>query len=58
MKNQYEKKIKLTTHAHTEEQSNNQQENMMNKLLCVFLLHWGGTTTLYSDIAIQSFIIV
>lgn len=54
--NQY--KINLTTHTHTEQQSNYQQENMMKKLQCVFLLYWGGGATLYSDITIQSFIIV
>lgn len=41
---QYEDKVNLTTHMHTEQQSNNQ--------------HSTGRTTLYSDITIQSFIIV
>lgn len=42
--NQHEDKVNLTTHMHTEQQSNNQ--------------HSTGRTTLYSDKTIQSFIIV
>lgn len=43
-KNQHEDMVNFTTPMHTEQQSNNQ--------------HFSGRTTLYSDITIQSFIIV
>lgn len=35
-------RINSITHVHTEQQSNSQQEDTMNRLLCVFLLHYGA----------------